>query len=113
MQNQTVEYIPFGDQWRKEMMKHSISSLCNNFKAVKLKGEKKKDIIDKIRLEMIIKSFNYEFPVGSTVLWKSSVRSEPVKVTVKREAYPHYGMAVAFFNEVSGFCSIEPQFIAS
>lgn len=111
MQNKTVEYAPFGDQWRKGMMKNSIDSLCTNFNVVKLKGEKKKDVVHKIRLKLIINSFNENHPVGAKFLWKPSVRGEAITVTVKKPAYEFYGMAVAFFEERSGFCSIEPQFI--
>lgn len=113
METKTVEYIPFGEEWRKEMRKMSIKMLTSLFDVEKLVGEKKEDLIDKVRIKRIVEVFNKYYPVGSLVQWKPTTRSEAIEVTVKHPAYPHYGQAVAFFEERSGFCSIEPQFLES
>lgn len=65
----------------------------------------------KERTEKIIAKFNKMFPVGSTVRWRSSVGSEYQNMTVAHAAYDNHGLAVAFFNEKSGFCSVEPLFV--
>lgn len=64
-------------------------------------------------LEKIVKDFNDKYPVGSTVLWRSTTKSEDYQeMVVKREAYVTNGhSAVAFFENESGYCCIEPRFI--
>ena len=39
---QDQEYIQFGEEWRKDMMKFSISDITNRWQVSKLKGEYKK-----------------------------------------------------------------------
>ena len=113
MSNQTQEYIPFGKEWQEQLQKRSIRFICHMFNVHRLDKERKEQLIKRVRVKMIVNGFNDEFPVGSKVMWRPSVRAESIEVTVKSPAYNNYGMPVAFFHERSGFCSVEPQFIAS
>ena len=107
------EYVQFGVEWRKELKKHSISTLEDLFKIEKGVYKNKEQLIDKIRAVLIVKWFNKFHPVGSTVYWRS-INSETVpfqKMTVQSEAYETNSSPVCFFKEKSGFCSVEPQFL--
>ena len=63
------------------------------------------------RVKIIIDNFNEKYDIGDTVLWKpvSTHGYTPVEMTVKSPAYSNFGKPVVFFNERSGFCSIEPE----
>jgi hypothetical protein len=64
--------------------------------------------------EQLVARFNKLYPVGSKVnLRKMAIKSAPyIECTVKREAFLSHGNEpVAFFNEISGYFSIEPDFI--
>jgi hypothetical protein len=112
-----MSYLQFSDEWRKEVNKFPAVMLINLFpnKETDLTGLSKKQIIDKLRLELIVKQFNEWYPVGCTLYWKPIAKEgiEPIFVTVKHKAYiSPSNQAVAFFNERSSYCSIEPEFIA-
>jgi hypothetical protein len=60
----------------------------------------------------LVGKFNAKFPVGSTVQFRTSQDNEYRPVTVARPAYiaPNQH-AVTFFEEISGFCSVDPMFV--
>jgi len=63
---------------------------------------------------LLVKRFNELYPVGSKVMLRKVSRdSFPYQeYTVRSEAYTlNETQAVAFFEEISGCFSIEPQFI--
>lgn len=60
----------------------------------------------------LVEKFNSTFKIGSFVKFKKTKFSEEKEVTVKSEAFMNHGNAVVFFNEISGFCSIEPIFVS-
>lgn len=59
----------------------------------------------------LIETFNQRFPVGSKCRWRSALSQPYTEVTIKHAAYDSHGQAVAFFQERSGFCSIDPRFV--
>jgi hypothetical protein len=65
--------------------------------------------------QQLVTKFNELYPVGSKVkLRKIAIKSAPyIECTVKREAFLSHGNEpVAFFDEISGYFSIEPDFIS-
>ncbi len=105
-----MSYIPFNDEWKKAMNRMSKKHLEEQF-GISGDGLKKSDFIDIIRANLIVKQFNENYKVGEKLLWKpiASFGFTPIEVTLKQEAFLNHGIPVAFFNERSGFCSIEPQ----
>lgn len=64
--------------------------------------------------QQLIEKFNELYPVGSKVMLRkwASDSSPYIECTVKAEAFlTNSNDAVAFFNEISGFFSISPEFI--
>ena len=64
--------------------------------------------------QQLVDKFNNLYPVGSTVMHRTTaIKSIPfTEHTVRAEAFvANSNMAVAFFNEVSGYCSIEADFV--
>lgn len=62
----------------------------------------------------LVAEFNNQFPVGSTVMHRTMAsKSTPfIERKVKGEAFAAHGnTAVAFFEGISGYCSIEPEFV--
>lgn len=59
------------------------------------------------KLQKECDDFNEKYPVGTEVLLKKDFVDEPVKTSVRHEAYVLSGhSAVAFFNGVSGCYAI-------
>jgi len=104
------KYTPFGPDWEKEMMKMNKASLLEILGAPET-ALKKKELVKLIRTKLIIEQFNDTYPIGSSVNWRSTPYSELSKKIVKSKAFPHFGTPVVFFENHSGFCSIEPEFI--
>jgi hypothetical protein len=68
----------------------------------------------KKHIEKLVEKFNQLYPVGSKVmLRKVASNSFPYKeYTVRAEAFiANSGQPVAYFNEISGYFSIEPEFV--
>ena len=64
--------------------------------------------------QQLVEKFNKLYPVGSSVKHRTTaIKSIPFKEhTVRAEAFvANCNNAVAFFNEVSGYCSIEGDFV--
>ena len=64
--------------------------------------------------QQLVDKFNELYPVGSTVMHRTTAsKSIPFKEhTVRAAAFvANSTLAVAFFNEVSGYCSIESDFV--
>jgi hypothetical protein len=63
--------------------------------------------------KQLIDAFNEMFPIGSKCLWRSVAdgKEKHKELTVRSKAFDSYGQAVVFFEEISGYCSIEPQFV--
>ena len=64
--------------------------------------------------QQLVDKFNKQYPVGSSVKHRTTAsKSIPFnKHTVRAEAFvANSNMAFAFFNEVSGYCSIEADFV--
>jgi len=63
--------------------------------------------------EKMVAKFNRLYPVGDGVYWRSYVSdAAPYKyMTVKTPAFVANGQPVVFFQERSGYCSIEPEFV--
>ncbi|MBN1989395.1 MAG: hypothetical protein JW783_08370 [Bacteroidales bacterium] len=62
----------------------------------------------------LVEKFNKLYPVGSTVtLRKIAISSSPyLEYTVRHEAFVANGLdPVAFFDGISGYFSIEPDFV--
>lgn len=55
--------------------------------------------------------FNNQYKIGDTVKYRNSPYSDYTIVTVRTEAFMSHGNAVVFFFEISGYCSVDPQFI--
>lgn len=107
------EYVQFGLEWRKTLGRHSKESLEKLFKVEPGLHPTKEKLIAAIRTDLIVTEFNKKHPVGSSVYWRAmAVESSSYrKMTVKSEAFNSHGTSVVFFEEKSGFCSIEPQFL--
>lgn len=63
--------------------------------------------------EEIVEKFNTQFPIGSTVGWRS-ISSDKVpfkEYTVRTTAIVQHGQPVVWFHEKSGMVSIEPRFV--
>ena len=55
------------------------------------------------KLQKQCDEFNKKYPIGSSVMLKKDFIDEPVKVSVRSEAYVMQGhSAVAFFDGISG-----------
>lgn len=113
-----LDYLSFGDEWRKEVSKMPINLIKQLFPVPisdnSRPRRKKSEWIDRLRGQLIVKQFNEQFPVGSTLWWKpvANDETEPILVTVKREAYVAASLEpVCFFHERSGYCSISPEFV--
>lgn len=66
----------------------------------------------KTKQEIALKDkFNSMFKIGDTVRWRSSRYTIYRDVTVKSEAFMNYATAVVYFEDISGFCSIDPEFL--
>lgn len=65
------------------------------------------------KLQSLINRFNELYPVGSICLWRPVSRDscEHLTMTVKTAAYEANGMALVFFEERGGCCSIDPAFV--
>jgi hypothetical protein len=64
--------------------------------------------------QQLVDKFNQLYPIGSKVMVKrNSTKNCPLEeVTVKSEAFLSYSNApVCFFNEISGYFSIDKKFI--
>lgn len=61
----------------------------------------------------LVEKFNEQFPVGSTVGWRSidSDKMPHRDYTVQFAAVNHHGQPVAWFKERTGMVSIEPRFV--
>jgi len=107
-----MEYTPYGSDWKKAMNRMNVKQLETAFGLIKGTFNKS-DFIDNIRANLLVKNFNENYNVGDKLLWKpiASFGFTPVEVTVKQKAFLNYGNAVCFFNEISGFCSVEPQYM--
>lgn len=46
------EYIPYGTQWKKQIMRFKIEDIENIFEITKNKGETKSEFLDRIVLEL-------------------------------------------------------------
>lgn len=63
--------------------------------------------------QKLIDRFNDRYPVGATFEWRS-IGKDGIpfeRLTVRAAAYDHFGMAVVFSKERSGFISIEKNFV--
>lgn len=63
---------------------------------------------------ILVKKFNELFPVGSKVMLRkiASKKAPLIECTVRTEAFMSNSIEpVTFFNEISGYFSIEPDFI--
>lgn len=63
--------------------------------------------------EEIVEKFNEQFPIGSTVKWRS-ISSDKVpykQYTVRTSAVVQHGQPVVWFHEKAGMVSIEPRFV--
>lgn len=107
---QNKHYQPFNDEWRKEVKKMPKSIIENVF-GVNGNGFNKNELIEMVRANQIVKTFNENHAIGSKIMWKNTHLSEPKEMTVKCAAFLNYGNPVVFFNEVPYFCSIEPDFV--
>lgn len=107
-----AEFQPFGPDWVKAVRRLSYSFLEEKFGLPKGDCKNKAEYVDQLRSVLIVKAFNRDHPVGSKLMWRPMRGRIAISVTVKHEAYLHYGRPVAFFEEVSGFCCVEPEFIA-
>jgi hypothetical protein len=105
------EFEPFGIEWRKTLMKHSLASLVELFKPEPNTYKTKDELISQIRLNLIVKQFNEKHPVGSVVYWKTNVGATAQPMTLQSNAFKHNASAVCYFKERSGFCCIEPNFL--
>lgn len=111
-----MNYQPFNDEWRKEVRKMTIPFIKNLIEGEIREFPKpnKAYLIELLRAELIVKQFNLQWPVSCTLYWRSVALEgfEYKEVTVKSKAYvANSGEPVAFFNEVSGYCSIAPEFV--
>lgn len=61
----------------------------------------------------LVERFNKRFPIGAKVQWRSIGKDDVPfeEVTVKSAAFDSHGQAVVFFEERSGYCSIDPRFV--
>lgn len=60
---------------------------------------------------LLVETFNSLYPVGEKAPYRSSPVSEYRELTVRDEAFITNGMAVVFFEEKSGYYSIEKCFV--
>lgn len=99
-------YTPYGEDWKKEMFKMNIKQLESCFGLTKGTFNKS-DFIDNIRANLLVKEFNEEYKIGDKLLWKpvAAFGYTPVEVTVKQEAFLHYGNPVDLLIEL-GFKEI-------
>ena len=107
-----MEYQPFSQEWEKDMNKIPKKQLEVMFN-ISSEGLSKKQHIKIIRANLIVKKFNEDFSLGSKVGFMSIANDKNTGkiVTVKSEAFMSHGNPVVFFNEISGYCSIEPEFL--
>jgi hypothetical protein len=61
--------------------------------------------------EKYLNDFNEKYEIGDKLLFRTTIFSKYKTVTVKRKASIECGSAVAFFEEISGYCSVDPTFI--
>jgi hypothetical protein len=61
----------------------------------------------------LVEKFNEQFPVGSSVRWRSIASDKAAyrEYTVHAAARLQHGQPVTWFVEKSGMVSIEPQFV--
>ena len=109
-------YQQFSDEWRKEISKLPKAVLLGMVESPIEPTLQKKQIIEKLRVQLIVKSFNDKYPIGSKVNWRPVADDEGVtpylSLTTRSAAIvSNSGQAVVFFKERSGYCSIEPIFI--
>lgn len=107
-----MEFQPFNSEWEKDMNKLSKQKMEMIFK-FSGQGLNKQQLIKIIRANLIVKQFNENYPIGSTVNYMpiSENSSCIQKLTVKSQAYILNGLPVVFFNEKPACCSAEPSHI--
>jgi hypothetical protein len=108
-------YIQFNDDWRKEVSKFSIELLKTLFPDKETdfqKYETKNELIAQLRLQLIVKQFNDTWCVKCQVFWRPFIGAESEIMTIRQKAFiSPSNQAVAFFEERSVYCCIEPDFI--
>lgn len=107
-------YVPFEEQWKKEMSKATKKAILDMIDAPVSPKLKKSQLIDLLKVELIVKRFNENYPVGSKVGWRS-VALDSFPYNIYEVSSPAFitssNYPVVFFKDKLGYCSIEPKFI--
>lgn len=61
--------------------------------------------------QKLIERFNKRFPIGSMVRWRSYKDGPLMQMITRTEAFDSNGQPVVFFENKTGFCSIDPMFV--
>lgn len=114
------EYIPYGKEWSKELMKLKKDHLIllateSGFTANDFTRLTKKQIIFKYRSKLLVDKFNNNVAIGTSFNWRPAIGEPYQKVTTRCKAYisKNNGLPIVFVSEKPAYISIEPEFVMS
>jgi len=115
-----VEYIPYGEEWSRQLMKlkkYDLKLLVteSGLTAYELERLTKKQIIQKYKAKLLVDKFNNNVAVGTPFNWRPAVGEPYQKVTTRIKAFisKNNGLPLVFVSEKPAYISVEPEFVMS